>query len=144
MAHETELAELTKVPEAIRRLQASSRRALPITLIGLAATLIAAGISTYYAFYLSGQLDKARSELTATKLQLESTRAELNAAGASLLQVQKYAAPSQQIEVRAALESVARGERKLSAASATLAQAASRLPTTSAEAKPDPALPAPP
>lgn len=132
MANETDLAELTKVPEAIRRLQDSSRRALPITLIGLAATLIAAAISTYYAFYLSAQLAEARAELTQTKTELRSIMINLGAAKSSLNQVRAYVAPSKRHEVDAALGNVTSGERQLSTASATLAKATSRLPASKA------------
>jgi hypothetical protein len=123
--------DLNEIPEAIHRLQQSSRPAIPLALLGLAATLVAAGISSYYAFRLSAELKIAEQRLDQTTSELSATRVNLNLASAALKRLEASSpSAADQRDVQAALKYVDRSEQNLAQASTSLVDAAAKLPTT--------------
>jgi hypothetical protein len=128
--------DVSEIPAAISRLQRSSQRAAPLALLGLVLTLMAAGISGYYAFHLSRELKLTEKRLDETTRQLSATRGNLNAASASLKRLEASASkPAEQLELQRALADVGRGKQNLAEASNSLAVAATTLPSTSSKAR---------
>lgn len=139
-------ADLSSIHDRIGRLQASTRRTLPLFLTGILATLVAAGVALYYIVALSGDLKEARASLRQSEAALAAARANLAIANASLHQVQAAtsapsapstastsATSSNARKIAAAISDVSRSQRDLQSASASIRLAAAKLPAEAEE-----------
>ena len=130
-------ADLSSINHRIGTLQTSARRTLPMFVIGILATLLAAAIALYYIITLSGDLKEARASLRDSEVALATARNHLAIASVSLNQAQTAASSTNAPRIAAAISDVSRSQREVTIASASIKQAASKLPaTTTAEEQP--------
>jgi hypothetical protein len=123
---------LESMQEAIASLQKSSMRSLPVFLIGIIATLIAAGIAVYYIVTLSADLKEARLSLRESQAALTQARISLAKANSTLIRTQETSGSDGNSEqIAAAIAEVSVSQRDLRSASSSLTQATSRLPVES-------------
>lgn len=125
-------AELTSLTENIDRLRKSAMRVAPLFVLGIAATLFAAGVAIWFIFSLSEDLKQARAALQVSDAKLAAALDNLQVANKALQQVQKSggsAGNAQQIA--AAISDVSRSQKDLSIASASLKEVAAKLPAAS-------------
>lgn len=126
------IGDLADIPDAILRLQRSSRRTVPVAILGFALTIAAGVVGIYYIFNLSSRLNEARDDLAQTQSQLISAQADLGAARAALTRVRAALPtddPATTRAVETAIDDVARSERNLEIAAVSLQQASDNLPT---------------
>lgn len=120
---------LESMQEAIASLQKSSMRSLPVFLIGIMATLVAAGIAVYYIVTLSADLKEARQSLRDSQSALTQARISLAKAKSTLVQTQGATGTDPNSEqIAAAIDEVSVSQKDLRSASSSLTQATSRLP----------------
>ncbi len=125
---------LDEIPEILRQFQRSSRRALPMMILGLLATVAAAGIGIYYIVNLSSDLAETRDQLRRTTTELDRANANLRSAGVALERARAVVPQGERREIDAALSEVQQSATNLETASASLQQATDRLPETGTEA----------
>ena len=120
---------LESMQEAISSLQRSSMRTLPVFLIGIVATLVAAAIAVYYIVTLSADLKEARASLRESQSALTQARISLSKANTTLVQTQQAtSSESNSEQIAAAIKQVSVSQQDLRSASSSLTQATSRLP----------------
>jgi hypothetical protein len=125
---------LESMQEAIASLQKSSMRSLPVFLIGIIATLIAAGIAIYYIVTLSADLKEARQSLRESQAALTQARISLAKANSTLVRTQgAVGSEANSEQIAAAIAEVSISQRDLRSASSSLTQATSKLPSESKE-----------
>jgi hypothetical protein len=126
--------DLNEIPDAIRRLQRSSRRAVPLTIIGLLATLAAAGVAIYYIFNISAQLAEANRKLEQAEAQVATARQAVAATEAMLreTQVRPQGTRGEATGVEQALASLQTSRQALNSASQSIEQAVETLPEDTA------------
>ena len=125
---------LESMQEAIAGLQKSSMRSLPVFLIGIIATLVAAGIAIYYIATLSADLKEARQSLRESQSALTQARLSLSRAKSTLVQTQGATGTEANSEqIAAAIAEVSVSQKDLRSASSSLTQATSRLPVDTKE-----------
>ena len=125
---------LESVQEAIASLQRSSMRSLPVFLIGIVATLVAAGIAVYYIVTLSADLREARQSLRESQAALTQARISLAKASSTLVKTQDAGGSRANSEqIAAAIAEVSVSQQDLRSASSSLTQATSRLPVDTKE-----------
>lgn len=124
--------DLERLHESLAGLQKSTKRTLPVFIIGILATLLAAGIALYYILTLSAELNDARIELRQTQAALTDARQKLKRTEQTLKEVRDSAgAPGNAARIDAAIASVSASQKELAAASSSLTQATTRLPAPS-------------
>lgn len=120
---------LESMQEAISSLQRSSMRTLPVFLIGIVATLVAAAIAVYYIVTLSADLKEARASLRESQSALTQARISLSKANTTLVQTQQATgSESNSEQIAAAIAQVSVSQQDLRSASSSLTQATSKLP----------------
>lgn len=120
---------LESMQEAISSLQRSSMRTLPVFLIGIVATLVAAAIAVYYIVTLSADLKEARASLRESQSALTQARISLSKANTTLVQTQQAtSSESNSEQIAAAIAQVSVSQQDLRSASSSLTQATSKLP----------------
>jgi hypothetical protein len=121
--------DLARVHESIASLRRSTRRTLPLFLIGIVATLVAAGIALYFILTLSADLKEARASLRESQAALTQARLSLAKANATLVQTQGATGSEANSEqIAAAIKQVSVSQQDLRSASSSLTQASSKLP----------------
>lgn len=122
-------AELTSLTENIDKLRRSALRVAPMFVLGIAATLFAAGVAIWYIFTLSDDLRQARAALRVSDAKLVAALENLQVANQALQQAQKAAgSASSERQIAAAISDVSRSQKDLTIASASLKQVAAKLP----------------
>lgn len=126
--------DLARVHESIVSLQQSTRRTLPLFLVGIVATLIAAGIALYFILTLSADLKEARQSLRESQAALTQARISLSKANTTLVQTQEATGSEANSEqIAAAIKQVSVSQQDLRSASTSLTQATSKLPVPTPE-----------
>lgn len=121
--------DMTAISGRIDMLQQSARRTLPMFLIGILATLIAAVVALYYIITLSGDLRAAQAALRVSERRVALAQQNLLIANEALRKARADSAPGVNAEqITAAISDVTRSQQQLSYASASVREAASRLP----------------
>jgi hypothetical protein len=121
--------DLARVHESIVSLQRSTRRTLPLFLVGIVATLIAAGIALYFILTLSADLKEARQSLRESQAALTQARISLSKANTTLVQTQEATGSEANSEqIAEAIKQVSVSQQDLKSASSSLTQASSKLP----------------
>jgi hypothetical protein len=131
-----QLESLESVPEAIRQLQRSSLYTVPVVIVGLVATLIAAAIGAYYVFHVSSKIADTQQQLAKTQGALVATQVNLGVAKTALQKAQP-ANPGKAHDVSTALANVETSEKTLRSASSSLEQATIKLPSPVAPTGPN-------
>jgi len=122
-------AELTSLTENIDKLRRSALRVAPMFVLGIAATLFAAGVAIWYIFTLSDDLRQARAALRVSDAKLVAALDNLQVANQALQQAQKAAgSANSERQIAAAISDVSRSQKDLTIASASLKQVAAKLP----------------
>jgi len=117
--------------DAISSLQKSSMRSLPVFLIGIIATLVAAAIAIYFIVTLSTDLKEARVSLRQSQEALSEARRSLASVNVTLRQSQVAAtAPGNAARIADAIAEVSASQKELTSASSSLTQATSKLPSS--------------
>ncbi len=128
---------IESLQEAIANLQKSSMRSLPVFLIGIIATLVAAAIAIYFIFTLSADLKDTRQALKQSQEALTAARISLDKANAALVQTQQAGAsagsPAQSEQIAAAIAQVSDSQQDLRNVSTSLTEATLKLPVPAAE-----------
>lgn len=120
--------------EAIASLQKSSLRSLPVFLIGIIATLVAAAIAIYFIFTLSADLKETRVALKQSQEALTAARTSLAKANAALVQTQQSGATAGSADqIAAAIAQVSNSQQDLRQVSTSLTEATLKLPAAGAE-----------
>jgi uncharacterized protein (DUF3084 family) len=141
-------AALEGLSDAVRMLQRSARHSLPLILLGVLATLVAAGVALYYILSLSHNLRAAKGELARSEIALriaqdnltlandtlkkalaeqEKLGRALEGAGEGKSQQSKDAAKQSQAAIKAVIQDVARSEKNVREATTSVSQAAERI-----------------
>ena len=121
--------DLERLHESLAGLQNSTKRTLPIFIIGILATLLAAGIALYYILTLSAELNDARIELRQSQAALTDARVKLQRTDRALKEIRDSAGSAgNAARIDAAIASVSASQQELAAASSSLTQATTRLP----------------
>lgn len=134
--------DMRTITEAIDSLHASSRRSIPMFLIGLAATLVAAGVAIFYIIQLSSDLADAREQLARTQKKLVEAEKSLAVGHAVLRSVDEKIASSGEPrdreirQIKAAISDLDRSQTDLAWASKAVGVAAAKI--TPANAPPSP------
>ncbi len=143
--------DMATIAEAIDSLHASSRRSIPMFLIGLVATLIAACVAIFYIIQLSSDLTAARAELAMTQQKLAEAKKSLAVGHAVLRSVDEQIASSgepQERDIRQikdAISDLDRSQNDLASASMAVRAATSKITPANAPASPEPSpSPTPP
>ena len=128
MADPGMLTGLDAINDAVDKLQASARRTIPMFLVGILATLIAAGVALFYIMTLSADLREARGALRQSQAALMQARANLAAANVSLRQAQKtVTSPADAGSIAAAISEVSRSQSNITVASTSIKDATAKL-----------------
>lgn len=124
----TDVTSLGALNEGLIRLQKSARKTIPMFLIGILATIMAAGIGVYYILTLSADLRDARHALQRSEAALTEARANLAAVSVSLRKAQT--APNSRADrssIATALADVARSQAVVLSASTSIKDATEKL-----------------
>lgn len=117
--------------ETVQRLQKSTRRTLPVFLIGIAATIAAAGIAVYYIVTLSNDLAAARVQLQQSNAALKMTQSKLARLQDLLRETQQHVTSAGAAATIAnAISDLASSQRTLTAASTSIDAAATKISPT--------------
>lgn len=136
-----QLASLTALEEGLDRMQRSARFTIPIFVIGILATLVAAGVAAYYILTLSSDLREARVALAQSQGALMEARSNLAAVNTSLLQAQGSADPADASSIATAISDVSRSQASIRTASSSISEASAKLQTSEASsAAPRPSI----
>ncbi len=120
-------ADLSALNDRLSTLLYSTRRTLPVFLLGVLATVIAAAVAIYYILTLSSDLDDARDALRQSQAALLTARTQLETTKLTLLQVQASSRNTGP-QLASAIADLSRSQSDLTAVSASIKQAASKLP----------------
>lgn len=122
---------LGSLNEGLLRLQKSARRTVPMFLIGIVATIVAAGAAVYYILTLSADARNSRVALAQSQAALADVTKELEAAKA-LLKKQEKTAPTaaDASEIKAVIANISATQANVSTATTAVKQAARRLDET--------------
>ena len=121
-------AALSTLNEAVEKLQRSARRTVPMFMIGILATVIAAGIAVYYIVTLSSDLHDARQKLDSSQTALSETQGRLAILNESLRQAQLHTTSPQAAQtIQSALTDVSSSQQSLTAVSSSLNAATARI-----------------
>jgi hypothetical protein len=128
---------LADLNEGIGRLQHSARRTIPMFVIGILATLIAAGAAVYYILSLSADARNSRHALAQSEAALARVTQAMDAANAKLREKEKTASsPADASAFKAAIANNSATQAIVSSASTAVRQAAARLDATDPSARP--------
>ncbi len=128
---------IESLQEAIASLQKSSMRSLPVFLIGIVATLVAAAIAIYFIFTLSADLKDTRQALKQSQEGLTAARVSLDKANAALVQTQQSdPTGGGSDQLAAAIAQVSDSQQDLRKVSTSLTEATLKLPVAAAEKDP--------
>lgn len=123
--------DMVSIAGRIDLLQKSARRTLPMFLIGILATLVAAAVAIYYIVTLSGDLRAAQQALRTSQRRVALAQQNLSIANEALRKAQAESPSGANAEqITAAISDVTRSQRQLSYASASVREAASKLPAS--------------
>lgn len=132
------LTTLNALGDAVGALQKSARQTIPMFLVGILATIIAAGIALYYILTLTTELRDARHALNQSQAALSKAQADLAAVKVSLRQAQRTeSASSEANSIATAISKVSQSQANIMTASNSIIEAATKLPPPN-PAKPDP------
>jgi hypothetical protein len=121
-------AILSTLNESLQRLQRSARRTVPMFVIGILATVIAAGVAVYYIMTLSSDLRDARRKLDQSQTALSETQGKLAILNESLRQAQLHVVSPQAAQsIQSALTDVSSSQQSLTAVSSSLNAATARI-----------------
>ena len=125
---------IESLQDAIASLQKSSLRSLPVFLIGIIATLIAASIAIYFIFTLSADLKDTRQALKQSQEALTAARISLDKANAALVQTQQSdPTGGSSDQIAAAIAQVSDSQKDLRQVSSSLTEATLKLPVSAPE-----------
>lgn len=114
-------AILATLNQSVERLQRSSRRSVPMFVVGILATIIAAGVAVYYILTLSADLRDARKKLDQSQTALSETQGKLAILNETLREAQLHAGSPQAAQsIQSALTDVSNSQRSLTAVSSSL------------------------
>lgn len=136
------LANLDALNAGLAKLQKSARRTVPMFLLGILATLVAAGVALFYILKLSADLRDARAALERSQTALTEARRSLVDVNQALHEAQKGANNSADAKsIATAISDVSRSQAKIRSASTSISNASSTLTELSSTAisKPAPA-----
>jgi hypothetical protein len=122
------VATLTALNEGLIKLQRSARNTIPMFVVGIIATVIAAGVALYYILTLSAGLADAQLKLGQSERALAEANAKLSSMTGSLRRGQQSAKSQAEADTFATAISEASGiQASLTNASTSLRQAAAKL-----------------
>jgi hypothetical protein len=125
---------LESLQDAIASLQKSSLRSLPVFMIGIIATLVAAAIAIYFIVTLSADLKDTRQALKQSQETLTAARTSLAKANSALVQTQQSGeAAGSSDQIAAAIAQVSNSQQDLRQVSTSLTEATLKLPAAGAE-----------
>lgn len=124
-----EAEQLNALTLGIDKLQRSARHTVPMFVIGILATVIAAGVALWYIVTLSAHLEEAHKALAQSKAQLEEAHAGLQVANEALERVRSSAGSAGNAQqIAAAIDDVATSQKDVSSALGSIQVAADKLP----------------
>ena len=143
-----EPANLQALSENLARLQRSSRKTLPVFLLGVLATLVAAAVALYYIISLSADLRQAREALAESQAALNTAQENLASLSALLQQAQSQAgARNAASAIEDAISQAKRSEANIQNAAHSISAAEEKLTpsgnTGGSNGPPAPPLPKP-
>lgn len=122
------LTGLNALGDAVAALQKSARQTIPMFIVGILATLIAAGVALYYILTLSADLREARQALRQSEMALSQARENLADVSRGLQAAQKTKSPPADTSALAsAISSVSRSQLDISAAASSIRDAKAKL-----------------
>ena len=118
----TSLATLNK---GLVKLQRSARKTIPMFLLGILATIIAAGVALFYILTLSERLRVAEKELKRSQVELVKAHTQLADVNPTLRRAQESAAsPAEASSLATAIAAVSRSQASIATASSSINDAA--------------------
>jgi hypothetical protein len=121
-------AILSTLNETVERLQRSARRTIPMFMIGILATIVAAGIAVYYIVTLSADLRDARQRLDQSQTALSQTQGRLAILDKSLREAQQHIiSPQAAQSIQSAITDVGNSQQSLTAVSSSLNAATTKI-----------------
>ena len=124
--------QLKSLDQLTKTLSRSNKVVLPFFALGIAATLVGAGIAINYILNLSERLEQANIELKRTEAVLEDTNRSLELATDALDAAQEPGEASQPV-LATAIREVSKSKDDITQATKTVSRAATRLPVQSAQ-----------
>lgn len=119
---------LRSLNDGLLRMQRSARLTVPMFLIGVLATMVAAGAAFYYIVTLSAEARNSRQALAESQAALADVTEALNQAKAELKQQAKTAPTTAgAAELKAAIANISATQANVSTATSAVKQAAERL-----------------
>ena len=119
---------LGSLNDGLLRLQRSARRTIPMFVVGIVATIVAAGAAAYYILTLSAEARNSRLALAESQAALADVTEALNQAQAQLRQEQRSAdSPADATALKAVIANISATQANVSTASTAVKQAAERL-----------------
>jgi Flp pilus assembly protein TadG len=127
---------LETINRSVERLQKSARTTIPMFLIGILATLVAAAVAVYYIVTLSADLRDARQKLGQSQAALNETQDRLTSLGEALRASQQHAtSPAAAQSLANAISDVSSSQQSLTAVSSSINAAAAKIaPTVNSQA----------
>ena len=121
-------AVLATLNESVQKLQRSSRRSVPMFVVGILATCIAAGVALFYILTLSSDLRDARLKLDQSQTALSETQGKLAILNESLREAQQHVVSPQAAQsIQSALTDLSNSQQSLTAVSSSLNAANARI-----------------
>ena len=119
--------DLAALNDAVDKLRRSAGRTIPMFLVGILATVIAAGIAIYYIVSLSSDLHEARASLQQSQAALMEARANLASVNETLKRAGEATPSAEAGPIAVAIQDVARSQRDIASASSSISVAAEKL-----------------
>lgn len=144
MAATDAFSSLNDLNDGLLKLQKSARRTIPVFLLGILATLIAAGVALYYILTLSADLREARGALQQSQSALLEARTNLSDVQQALSEARQTAGSlAEATTIAAAISDVSRSQASINTASSSIKTAAAKLPSTTPPRRQRASQPAP-
>lgn len=133
-------ASLEELSASLTSLQHSARRTVPMFLVGVLATIIAAGAALYYIVTLSAEVRRSHQALAESQAALGAATKELNDIKATLSkQATTTSSPADASALRTAIASISATQANVTSASTAVKQATAGLDATDPSAHQAPA-----
>ena len=137
MAATDPVANLHALNDGLIKLQKSARRTVPVFLLGILATLIAAGVALYYILTLSADLHDARDALQQSQAALIEARTNLTDVNQALHEAQVKATTAADAKsIATVISDVSRSQASIKSASSSISAAATKLAPPDVPVKP--------
>ena len=128
-------AIIATLNETLERLQKSARTTIPMFVVGILATIVAAGVAVYYIMTLSAALHDARHKLEQSQTALSETQGKLATLNETLrrLAQQHVNSPQAAQTIQNAISDVSTSQQSLTAVSSSLNSATTNITPTGTE-----------